>query len=204
MEEEEGEEEALYGRDYLDWKRQTLGAQVSHHTSCKYDTKHDNDSESLASECCIGEEYGEYSIHLARPYTGPAKHTSTRCLGMVVDGGYMFLLDPDMSNFPLITWHCPKYRIDGCPASFVTRITNPETVRTSLPSPSTGAVARSMAACHIMDDIENIERHENHRPGHYKENISPLIYGLFSREVREALGNYLCDLLSHLSSCYSR
>ena len=22
----------------------------------------------------------------------------------------MFLLDPDMSNFPLVTWHCPKFR----------------------------------------------------------------------------------------------
>ena len=29
---------------------------------------------------------------------------------MIVDGGYMFLMDPDMSSFPCITWHCPKYR----------------------------------------------------------------------------------------------
>ena len=29
---------------------------------------------------------------------------------MVVDNGYMFLLDPDMSSFPCVTWHCPKYR----------------------------------------------------------------------------------------------
>ena len=40
---------------------------------------------------------------------------------MIVEGGYMFLMDPDMSNFPCITWHCPKYKVDGCPASFVTR-----------------------------------------------------------------------------------
>ena len=44
-----------------------------------------------------------------------------RCLGMIVEGGYMFLMDPDMSNFPCVTWHCPKYKVDGCPASFVTR-----------------------------------------------------------------------------------
>ena len=32
-----------------------------------------------------------------------------KCLGLIVEGGYMFLLDPDMSHFPLLTWHCPKY-----------------------------------------------------------------------------------------------
>ena len=26
-----------------------------------------------------------------------------------------------MSDFPCVTWHCPKYKVDGCPASFVTR-----------------------------------------------------------------------------------
>ena len=30
--------------------------------------------------------------------------------GLVVEGGYMFVLDPDMSLFPLVTWHCPKYK----------------------------------------------------------------------------------------------
>ena len=44
-----------------------------------------------------------------------------RCLGMIVEGGYMFMMDPDMSDFPCVTWHCPKYKVDGCPASFVTR-----------------------------------------------------------------------------------
>ena len=53
---------------------------------------------------------------------------SGQCLGMVVEGGYMFMMDPDMSSFPRITWHCPKYKTDGCPASFVTRITNVEKV----------------------------------------------------------------------------
>ena len=47
---------------------------------------------------------------------------SGQCLGMIVEGGYMFSMDPDMSNFPYITWHCPKYRADGCPASFVTKV----------------------------------------------------------------------------------
>ena len=41
---------------------------------------------------------------------------------MIVEGGYMFVMDPDMSNFPCITWHCPKYKVDGCPASFVTKV----------------------------------------------------------------------------------
>ena len=47
---------------------------------------------------------------------------SGQCLGMIVEGGYMFLMDPDMSNFPCVTWHCPKYKVDGCPASFVTKV----------------------------------------------------------------------------------
>ena len=47
---------------------------------------------------------------------------SGQCLGMVVEGGYMFVMDPDMSSFPRITWHCPKYKADGCPASFVTKV----------------------------------------------------------------------------------
>ena len=37
-------------------------------------------------------------------------HLRGSCHGMVVDGGYMFLMDPDMSTFPRVTWHCPKYR----------------------------------------------------------------------------------------------
>ena len=32
------------------------------------------------------------------------------CLGLIMEGGYMFLLDPDMSSFPLVTWRCPKFR----------------------------------------------------------------------------------------------
>ena len=44
---------------------------------------------------------------------------------MLVEGGYMFVMDPDMSNFPCITWHCPKYKVDGCPASFVTKVIVP-------------------------------------------------------------------------------
>ena len=34
---------------------------------------------------------------------------------------------------------------------------------------------------HVMENLENIESHANHRPGYYKDNISPLIHGLFSR-----------------------
>ena len=50
---------------------------------------------------------------------------SGQCLGMIVEGGYMFLMDPDMSNFPCVTWHCPKYKVDGCPASLVTKVVVP-------------------------------------------------------------------------------
>ena len=32
------------------------------------------------------------------------------CVGLVVENGYMFEMDPDMSSFPVITWHCPKLR----------------------------------------------------------------------------------------------
>ena len=32
------------------------------------------------------------------------------CAGLIVEGGYMFKMDPDMSSFPVITWHCPKLR----------------------------------------------------------------------------------------------
>ena len=32
------------------------------------------------------------------------------CVGLIVEGGYMFQMDPDMSSFPVITWHCPKLR----------------------------------------------------------------------------------------------
>ena len=73
----------------------------------------------------------------------------------------MFLLDPDMSNFPLVTWHCPKYRyryrvdmssynpkyrVDKCPASFITRITNHEQVGAALSSYSPLKVATSLQA----------------------------------------------------------
>ena len=34
---------------------------------------------------------------------------------------------------------------------------------------------------HVMDNMDKIEEHAKHRPRHYKEDISPLIYGLFSR-----------------------
>ena len=34
---------------------------------------------------------------------------------------------------------------------------------------------------HVIENLENIERHANHRPGYYKDNVSPLIHGLFSR-----------------------
>ena len=34
---------------------------------------------------------------------------------------------------------------------------------------------------HVMENQERIELHRNHRPGHYKENVSPLIHGLFSK-----------------------
>ena len=33
----------------------------------------------------------------------------------------------------------------------------------------------------VMENLEKIELHRNHRPGHYKENVSPLIHGLFSK-----------------------
>ena len=63
-----------------------------------------------------------------------------------------------------------------------------------------------------MECQDKIEGHANHRPGHYKENVHPLIYGLFSRcgsswcgeastqrffsrEVRDALAKYLRSLL---------
>ena len=48
---------------------------------------------------CFTISVTNYILHLRGP-----------CLGMVVDGGYMFLMDPDMSSFPCVTWHCPKYR----------------------------------------------------------------------------------------------
>ena len=32
------------------------------------------------------------------------------CVGLVVENGYMFEMDSDMSSFPVITWHCPKLR----------------------------------------------------------------------------------------------
>ena len=49
---------------------------------------------------CIKLKHSVYILYLTR---GP-------CHGMIVDGGYMFLLDPDMASFPCVTWRCPKYR----------------------------------------------------------------------------------------------
>ena len=43
---------------------------------------------------------------------------------------------------------------------------------------------------HVIENLENIERHANHRPGYYKDNVSPLIHGLFSRwfsQIRTAM-----------------
>jgi len=204
-EQKDTEEEALYGREYLDWKRQTLGAQVSHHTTCAYDTKHDNDSddeEGEGEDHQCGNEEVEYKLEMARGYVKKGEEARGPCLGLIVEGGYMFTLDPDMSSFPLVTWHCPKYRDDGCPASFVTRITNPVGVKAQLDSPASHiAIAQSLAASHVIENLENIERHANHRPGYYKDNVSPLIHGLFSREVREAVGNFLSDLISHIAPC---
>ena len=34
---------------------------------------------------------------------------------------------------------------------------------------------------HVMENLEEIERHKNHRPGYYKDNVSLLIHGLFSK-----------------------
>ena len=57
----------------------------------------------------------------------------------------------------------------------------------------------------MMEDLELMENHSGHRPGHYKENIHPIIYGLFSRspflltysrECREALAKYLRSLIA--------
>jgi len=202
---QKSEEEALYGREYLDWKRQTLGAQVSHHTTCAYDTKHDNDSDDEDGDF-EGQQFGneevEYKLEMAHGYVKKGEEPRGPCLGLIVEGGYMFTLDPDMASFPLVTWHCPKYRDDGCPASFVTRITNPSSVRAQLKSPASHlAIAQSLAASHVMENLENIESHANHRPGYYKDNISPLIHGLFSREVRDAVGNLLSDLISHIAPC---
>ena len=72
---------------------------------------------------------------------------------------------------------------------------------------------QSVFPSHVMECQDKIEGHANHRPGHYKENVHPLIYGLFSRwgsswcgggastqrffsrEVRDALAKYLRSLL---------
>ena len=90
----------------------------------------------------------------------------------------MFSLDKDMSSFPVVTWHCPKYKGDqpsstdlqikilgmGCPASFTTRIMNTDLVRKT---PGTERdrlrVARSLSSVHGLENIENIECHRNHR-----------------------------------------
>ena len=156
----------------------------------------------------------------------------------------------------------PNYRVDKCPASFITRITNHEQVGAALSSYSHLKVARSLQAwwvsiiiilmvfltlkfkfkyvslplvkplswlhqfwhfnvpsilwqfvfpyipffcSHIIENLELIEQHSGHRPGHYKENVHPIIYGLFSRspflltysrECREALAKYLRSLIA--------
>jgi len=199
----ECEDEELYGKEYLQWKKKTLGNQVSDHKyTCDFSKKHgvdsdedddDGDGEDVGDQNCDEEEY---QLELAHGYVKKGEKPKGRCLGMIVEGGYMFLMDPDMSNFPCITWHCPKYKVDGCPASFVTRVTNVEAVKGTLEKPNDlFEVARSLEASHVMECQEKIEGHANHRPGHYKENIHPLIYGLFSREVRDALAKYLRSLL---------
>jgi len=199
----ECEDEELYGKEYLQWKKKTLGNQVSDHKyTCDFSKKHGIDSdeddeeeegEQVGSQNCDEEEY---QLELAHGFVKKGEKPTGRCLGMIVEGGYMFLMDPDMSNFPCVTWHCPKYKVDGCPASFVTRMTNVEAVRGSLEKPNDDfEVARSLEASHVMECQDKIEGHANHRPGHYKENVHPLIYGLFSREVRDALAKYLRSLL---------
>merc|ERR1712080_334802 len=161
--------------------------------------KHDNDSDDEdEGKRIYDEEDAEYRLEQAHGYVKKGEKPKGKCLGLIVDGGYMFLLDKDMSSFPLVTWHCPKYKEQGCPASFVTRITNTESVRDSLVSPTNLAIAQSLDASHVMENQDKIENHANHRPGHYKENISPLIHGLFSREVREAFVKYLRE---RLASC---
>lgn len=204
------DDEALYGREYLDWKKQTLGAQASHHLNCNYDTTHttthdnnsddDEDKEEWIEEehCANVEEF--YKLEMAFGYVKKGSKSKGKFKGLVVEGGYMFVLDPDMSLFPLVTWHCPKYKEQGCPASFTTRVTNPETVRTGLQG-RTGniQVARANNASHVMENLECIEDHANHRPGHYKDNISPLIHGLFSRQCREASSSYICHLLNRIN-----
>jgi len=197
----ECEDESLYGAEYLRWKKQTLSGQVSdQRIICDYSKTKENDSDDEDNEDEEMEEEEEYRLELAHGYVKKGELPKGRCLGMIVDSGYMFLLDKDMSSFPRVTWHCPKYKDDGCPASFQTRITNPETVRTNLSHPSDLEVARSLLASHRMDNLESIENHRNHRPGHYKDNISPLIYGLFSREFREAVIQFLRNLMTSCSS----
>ena len=34
---------------------------------------------------------------------------------------------------------------------------------------------------HEMANQDEIENHKNHRPGYYKDNINPIIYGIFSK-----------------------
>lgn len=200
----ECEDEELYGKEYLQWKKQTLDKQVSDHKyRCDFSkNKQGIDSDDDDDE--VKEEEGgdqnceeeEYQLELAHGYVKKGEKPKGRCLGMIVEGGYMFMMDPDMSDFPCVTWHCPKYKVDGCPASFVTRVTNVEAVKGTLQRPNDVLeVARSLEASHTMECQEKIENHANHRPGHYKENIHPLIYGLFSREVRDALAKYLRNLL---------
>jgi len=201
----ECEDEELYGKEYLQWKKKTLGNQVSDHKyTCDFSKKQGIDSDEDDEEG-EGEEGGgqncdeeEYHLELAHGYVKKGEKPKGRCLGMIVEGGYMFLMDPDMSNFPCITWHCPKYRADGCPASFVTKVTNPESVKATLYLSDLHQVATSRVASHVMDNLDRIEMHANHRPGYYREQVNPLIHGLFSREVREALG----DIVSQSCCCY--
>ena len=54
----------------------------------------------------------KYNIYFGPSCAHPPIHTPFRgtCVGLIVEGGYMFKMDPDMSSFPVITWHCPKLR----------------------------------------------------------------------------------------------
>jgi len=184
-------EEFGVGVEYLLWKKWTLKSQTSHHRLVRdYSNPgpdDDEDDEEQNTSCSQNELLDQYSIEL-----WPKSKAGT-CVGLIVEGGYMFKMDPDISSFPVITWHCPKLRDDGCPASLMTRITNVESVRKSLKSSKSNlAVARSLAASHVVENLDWIEAHANHRPAHYKDHISPIIFGLFSREMLQAVKTFCC------------
>jgi len=186
-------EEFGVGVEYLLWKKWTLNSQTSHHRLVRdYSNPgpedDDDDEEEEKRSSSQNELHDQYSIEL-----WPKVKAGTCVGGLVVEGGYMFKMDPDISSFPVITWHCPKLRDDGCPASLTTRITNVEIVRKSLKSTKSNLdVAKSLTASHVIENLDWIEAHANHRPGHYKDHISPLIFGLFSREMLQAVKNFCC------------